>query len=360
MESNNIKQLMVFSAVDKYIEENKVESTEKEVNGYEFIEWGENNIYPTFINDVFQNSPTLKAICQSVIDYTIGNGVSGNNIPLSDERLEDIVSSIAYSYVIYGGFALNILRNRFGDVADVVPMDMRNIRSDKKNTTFYYSENYGKKSYGRCKYVTYPKFDKENKSQFSSIFYYKNTRFQTYSTPIWSAAVNAALIEYKVGEYHLNNLANGFSSNVLVSLNNGLPNEQQQLEIEENFNEKFCGSENSGRVVLAFSPDKEHAPTIDTIDTTDFADKYNSLIKYSREQLFASFRMNPNLCGIATESNGFNSEEYDSAYRLFNRVMIRSFQKVVCNSFDKIFGTQDTITITPFTLDEGEDNKNVE
>lgn len=171
------KQLMVFSAVDKYIEENKIEPTENEVRGYEFIEWGENNIYPTFINDVYQNSPTLKAIVQSIVDYVIGDGVECSQMIFNAEKLEDLVYSIVYSYAVYGGFAINVLRNRFGDVADLVAMDMRNIRSNKDNSLFYYSDKYGKRSYGRCKYATYPRFDKDNKQQFSSIFYYKNTRF---------------------------------------------------------------------------------------------------------------------------------------------------------------------------------------
>lgn len=357
MESKNLnKQFMVFSAVDRYIEENKIEPTEKDVNGYKFVEWGDRNFYPTFINDTYKNSPTLKAIVQSIIDYTIGNGVTSTELILTDEKLEDLVYSIVYSYAVYGGFAINVLRNRFGDIADLIPMDMRNIRSNKDNTVFYYSEYFGKRSYGRCKYVTYEKYDKDNKQQFNSIFYYKNTRFQTYPSPLWSAAVNSALIEYRIGEYHMNNLANGFSSNVMVCLNNGTPSDEIQEEIEENFNEKFTGSENAGRVMIAFSPDKEHAPSVEVIDTKDYAEKYNSLYNYSRQQLFTAFRCNPNLVGIATESNGFNSEEYTSSFKLFNRTVIKPIQKVICNTFDKIFGKQEVISIEPFTLENDNEN----
>lgn len=358
MNNNDVKkQIMVFSAVDKYLEENLIEPTEKDIHGFEFIEWGDRNFYPSFIYDVYSSSATLKTIIQSIVDYTIGSGVESNEFILNDEKLEDIVSSIAFSYSIYGGFALNILRNKFGAIADIIPMDMRNIRSNKDNTLFYYSEYFGKRSYGRCKYVTYEKFDVNNKQQFSSIYYYKNIKFQTYPSPVWSAATNAAIIENRIGEYHMNNLANGFSSNIMVCLNNGTPTDEVQEQIEEDFNEKFCGSENSGRVMIAFSPDKEHAPNVEVIETKDYADKYSTLYDYSRQQLFTSFRMNPNLCGIATKSNGFNSEEYDSSFKLFNKTTIQPIQKIICNTFDRVFGYQDVITIEPFDLEDKQDIK---
>lgn len=354
MKSN---ELMVFSAVDKYIEENKIEPTERDLNGYRFVEWGDRNYYPSFLNDTYQNSPTLKAIVQSIIDYTIGNGARSGEIILGDEKLEDLITGIVYSYSLYGGFALNILRNRFGDIADIVPLDLRNIRSNKDNTEFYYSEYFGKKSYGRCRYVTYEKYDKTNKTQFNSIFYYKNTRFQTYPSPLWSAAVNAALIEYKIGEYHMNNLANGFSSNVMVCLNNGTPTDEIQEEIEENFNEKFTGSENAGRVMIAFSPDKEHAPSVEVIDTKDYAEKYNSLFSYSQNQLFTAFRINPVLCGINQDNKGFSDQDFSESFKLFNRTVIRPIQKLVCNCFDKIFDKQGVIEIKPFSFDEEYEQK---
>lgn len=350
--TNDKRVALSFSAIDPYLQVNTILPTEGDINGQKFIQWGERNLYPTFIYDTYQNSPTLKAIITSLVDYTIGNGCKSNELVLSDEKLEDLVSAIAYSFAVYGGFALNILRNRLGTIADVVVLDLRNLRVNKDKSIFYYSEDYGVKSYGRGKYIEYPKFDPKDPRQSSSVFYYSNQRWQTYPQPLWSASVNAALIENKIGEYHINNLANGFSSNVMVCLNNGTPSIEVQDEIEKNFNERFCGSENSGRVIIAYSADRDHAPSIEEIKTTDFADKYNTLYNWSRQQLFTAFRCNPQLVGIATESNGFNSEEYNESFKLFNRTVVRPLQKVIVNTFNKIFCKDDVINITPFSLEE--------
>lgn len=150
----------------------------------------------------------------------------------------------------------------------------------------------------------------------------------------------------------MNNLANGFSSNVMVCLNNGTPTDEVQQEIEENFTEKFTGSENAGRVMIAFSPDKEHAPSVEVIDTKDYADKYNSLYEYSRQQLFTCFRVNPVLVGVNQENKGFSDQDFAESFKLFNRTVIRPIQKIVCNTFDKIFDAQDTILIKPFSIED--------
>lgn len=361
MSSDKKRMPLTFSAIDQYLVENIIEPTEGEISGQKFIQWGDRNLYPTFVHDAYFNSHTLKSVVRSVVDYVVGNGCHSNELAISDEKLEDLISAMAFSYAVYGGFAVNVLRNKIGGVADIVPLDMRCLRSNKENTIFYYSEDYGKKSYGRCKYLVYEKYDPNKKEQFSSIFYYKNERFQCYPSPLWSASLNAAIIENRVGEYHLNSLANGFSSNILINMNNGVPSDEQMEEIEENFNEKFCGSENAGRVVIAYNNDKEHAASIEKIDVDDYADRYTSLTKWCKESLFSSFRCNPQLVGIATESNGFNSEEYQQSYALFMRTVILPIQKIICNSFDKIFGKQGVVEITPFDmkLDNNNDEKTV-
>lgn len=82
----------------------------------------------------------------------------------------------------------------------------------------------------------------------------------------------------------------------------------------------------------------------------DYGDRYDSLAKRSRQQIFTAFRANPNLFGIPTENLGFSQEEYDAAFRLYNRTQIMPVQKLICRSIGKIFGDQNYMTIEPFTL----------
>ena len=58
-----------------------------------------------------------------------------------------------------------------------------------------------------------------------------------------------------------------------------------------------------------------------------------------------------------TESKGFAQEEFEQAFKLYNRTVVRPIQQIIVQTFKKIF-EGDYITITPFSLD-GENEKEV-
>ena len=177
---------------------------------------------------------------------------------------------------------------------------------------------------------------------------------------MWSSAVLSAEIERNIDRYHLNELENGFAPHYIVSFNNGIPSDEIREEIERNFNEKYTGHQNAGRVLINFCDDKDHGVEIETVDCDDFTDKYNALIDRSKEQLFTAFRCNPNLFGIST-AQGFNSEEYQSSFQLFQKTVIAPIQAKIQRILDEIFGVEDSIQIKPFSIsfDQPTSQKNI-
>lgn len=353
----NKKQVSVsFLAVDQYIVDNIVKPIEKEFKDKGFIYWGEYNDYPDYIENLYKNVATLKSIIDGLTDYICGDDIEIKNeifssfINSKGETLQDIIRYIAKDLGIYNGFALNIVKNKLGGIAEIYYLDFKKVRSNKEGTKFYYAKDWGK-SAGRVKYVEYDSFfTEEGKKQPNTIFYYKNETNAVYPYPIYGAAVIACEIEKLINEYHINLVNNGFSANYIVNFNNGIPTDQQKEEIEYNFYEKFTGVENCGRPMLVFNNTKDNEATVTKVDTDNFADKYNSLADRSREQIFTAFRCSPILFGIDQQKTGFNANEYASAFKLFNKTIVEPYQKIIKKSFDKIFDTNDLVEFTPFTI----------
>ena len=241
-----------------------------------------------------------------------------------------------------------MIRNRLGKVAEIYYLDFRNVRSDKKNENFFYSEDWGK-SYGRVKYLPYPKFNVDS-TDASSVFYYKNIYNQVYPSPLYAASIKACEIEKSINEYHLNSINNAFMGSYIINFNNGKPTDQQKEELEENVNEKFGGYQNAGRIVMSFNDNKENETTITKIDSEDFGTKYESLAKRSRQEIFTAFRAIPVLFGLMTETTGFSEQEFNEAFKLYNRTQIKPVQDLICDAFNKIFSTENALEITPFTI----------
>lgn len=344
-----------LAAIDQYVQANTVSSTEKKISGKDFISWGDNNAYPQFLWDLYSNCATLQTIVNGTSDYVMGDDITCNvndfekRINRKGETIVDLVSRLAVDYLIFGSFAIQVIRNFAGDVAELYWLDVNKLRSDEKNEIFYYSEDWNK-SYGRVKTIKYPKFNELDKNP-TSVYYFKGNKTRSvYGIPIWGAAVKNAQIETQITDFHLNEINNNFMTSKLISFNNGQPSDEQKYEIEKNLSEKFSGAGNAGRVMISFSESKENAPEVINLATDNFADRYGTLEKRNKEQIYCAFRATPVLFGLVTESNGFSTSEYADSYELFNRTVVAPIQKAIISALDKILGVEDSITIKPFSI----------
>lgn len=347
---------VAFAAIDQYVQQNIVESTEREVKGRDYIEWGDRNAYPSYLYRLYKTVPSLKSAINGSVEYVCGNAVNVSSYPQKGamnkklQKAAEFVHDLALSYWRYGGFAIQVIRTRTGEIAELYSVDLRNLRSSKDNEVFFYSEEWDKGS-GRIKALSYPKFMPEAREVASSILYVKNTSDQTYPEPIYGASVEACEIERAIKLYNLNAAKNGFAGGTIINFGDSEPEDAVKDEIEKNVNEKFAGPGNGGRIMLTWSDGKERAVSVETLEVQDFAEKYGVAAKESRQMIFTSFRANPNLFGIPTENLGFSAEEYKSTFELYNRTQIMPAQRLICESVGKIFGREDYMTIVPFTLE---------
>ena len=355
--NNNIEKAKVqLSALNPYLQDNKVENVEKEISGVDFLAWGTDNRYSDYLFSLYTDCATLQSIINGTVDFVCGNDIScnlqrfENTVNKKGDTIIDIIQRISTDYLIFGGFALQVIRNAVGEISELYWVDFTKIRSDKKNEVFFYSEDWCK-SYGRVKYIKYPKFNPDD-SNPSSIFYCKGNKTRgAYPVPIYNAAITACELEKKINQFHLSEINNNFLTSKIINFNSGIPDDDLKNEIERNLNEKFSGSENAGRILISFNANKDSETTVTDLPQDDFGERYDSLAKRSTSQIFTAFRATPNLFGLPTETTGFNEQEFAEAFKLYNRTAVKPIQKVIVDTFDKIFGVDGSITITPFNLE---------
>ena len=364
-----------FAAIDPYVDTNIILPVEKFVSAKDLMEWGTRNSYPDYLLDLYNNVPTLRAIINGNIDFITGDDVS--ILPLTQhlqngimnnrgDHIREQIKDISKDYEIYGGFALQIIRNLIGEVAEVYYIDMRFLRTNKEGNVFYYCEDWSKSV--RKDVIVYPAFmpnlnwdaldDEARNRNASSILYVKNVHSQVYPAPLYAASIKACEIERLIDDFHLSDINNHFVSSAIINFNNGIPDDDVKEQIEREFTEKFCGASNGGRTAFSWNPNKESATDIVEFEVKDFGERYKSLSDHSKQQIFTAFRANPNLFGIPTEGNGFANEQYAESFKLYNRTQIKPVQRMIADAYDKIYGQPKVLTIVPFSMD-GESEGNV-
>lgn len=365
---NESKRHISLAAIDPYVQSNIVSPKEKINSSRNLVEWGDGNRYPDYLLDLVNNVATLRSIVLGNVDFIAGDDISieALNESLVDgvmntkgDTIRQQVKDLAKDYEVYGGFALQVIRNYNGEVAEVYYIDMRYLRMNKECNVFYYSEHWA--DGGRKNVVVYPAFmpnlnwaslsEEERNRHASSILFVKNVHSQVYPAPMYAASILACETERAINEYHFNEIANGFAPQVIINFNNGDPGDKMKEEIENDVEEKFCGT-NGRTFILSFNKDKGSATTFETLKVEDFGQKYQALAERSRQEIFCSFRAIPLLFGLtAGTSTGFSTDEFEQSFKLYNRTQIRPVQRMISEAYERIYGRTGVLTIKPFSLD---------
>jgi hypothetical protein len=177
------------------------------------------------------------------------------------------------------------------------------------------------------------------------IYYIKpyKSGFYYYSPVDYQGGLQYAELEEEVSNYHLNNIMNGLSPSMLINFNNGTPNQQERQLIETRIAQKFSGTSNAGKFILAFNDNKESQAEITPVQLSDAHNQYQFLSEESTSKIMVAHRIvSPMLLGIKDGSGlGNNAEEIKTASLLMDNTVIRPFQELLIDSFDNILAYND-------------------
>ena len=330
-----------------------------------YVKYGEDNNFPDYLWDLFKNSSQMSSIIQQMKDYIIGNGIE-SDFPLKvvnrkGDTFNLFIEKIVMSYLIYGGFAYQIIRNKLGEVKELYCLDFRYVRTNEDEDTIYYSKEWSK---GRRTPIVYPRCTVGSKLP-DSVFYYKGKlTAEVYPMPMYISALTSIEISTQIPAYHLGNLCNGFNPSVLINFNNGsnLP-EDVMNEIEEKVNEKFSGTENAGRILLSFNDDKEHSTEMMRLPSDGLVDQYNTLADKVEKDIYTAFRINRVLLGDSSNETGFSKQPYIEAFSLYQKSVVGPIQAEIEEVVNNILG-DGSLKFDKFTIDwseygADEDNSNI-
>ena len=362
MAKNNKQQQVDKMAFSIFEQPVKVIPTfvEKENTGKPYLNYGVDNRFPNYLWDLYMRSALLQSIVNGTADYANGNGITyAENANVQrlakvankdGETLEDIVKKITIDYLVFGGFAFQVIYNKMGEIGEIYWLDFRNCRRSKDGDKIYYSEDWIKHAND---YIEYDVFDPEKKDK-SQVFYFKGHISRgIYPVPRYNGALSAIETSTEISKFHLNSILNNFSGNFIINMNSGIPSEDVQDEIERKIKAKFTGADNAGKFLVAFNDSKENAVSVERIQDDNFDKKYESLRTDTYKEIFIAFRCIPQIIGFSLEGTGFNKQEFMEAYELYNRTVVKPIQADLERTFDRVFGIENSMKIIPFTL-EGE------
>ena len=254
----------------------------------------------------------------------------------------DCVRKLAYDLKLMGQCAVQVIYSQDrSKVARLEHMPVETLRAEKSTDgeikAYYYANDWTKVK-PNTKLQKIPAFGESNQSL--EIMYIKPYRagFFYYSPVDYQGGLQYSELEEEVSNYHLNNIMNGLAPSMLINFNNGVPNEEEREMIEQRIYQKFSGSSNAGKFILAFNDNAESQANIDPVQLSDAHNQYQFLSDESTKKIMVSHRVvSPMLLGIKDQSGlGNNADELKTASILMDNTVIRPFQTLLIDHFEKI------------------------
>ena len=157
-----------------------------------YVKYGENNDFPNYIFELYNNSSQFNSIVETMKNYILGSGVLSNFhlkiVNRKGDSFENFIEKLVYDYLIFGSFSFQVTRNKLGNISELNWIDIRYARTNEDEDKIYYSTEWSK---NRRQPKVYDRFTIG--SQFpTSIFYYKGRRTRdVYGVPMYLAALTS-------------------------------------------------------------------------------------------------------------------------------------------------------------------------
>lgn len=291
-----------------------------------FIKYGADNKFPNQLLEFYNSIPEHNSAVDFIESNIIGEGISVSDLDYWD------IKKIVLDFLIFGGYTIQIIKQRNNGV-QYAYVDSSKCRLSTDKSQVGYSDNWFEH---RPTIKWYPLVS-DNKTE--GIFWYKNTKSRdTYPMPPYMSCHLSLDTMTSIMSYHNNNAKNGFTPNVLINFNGGVPDDKTQAAIEQGIINKFTG-EAGQRFVLSFNENKDTETTFQKLENDNLDAKFETLQVFIQNQIIIAHKLTSGtLIGIKPESQGFSKTEYEEALSIFKEVTIKSFQNELQYSLKQLTG----------------------
>ena len=337
----------------KQYEERSYEETPSNAG---WINYGDDNLFPQYLIDLYKSSATHNALCTSIAYMIFGDGI---NVESADARLkmaewglEDEVRKACLDLKIQGGFALEVVYSiDRTTVAKVRHCPFENIRSaevdeNEEVNYLYYSKDWADR---QCEPEMVCAFDPEKAVEHPvQILYVKpfSPGSYYYPKPDYIGSIDYIELDKEIGKYHINNIKNGLAPSFSIHFKNGVPTQEERFKIRADIERQLSGATNAGKFIVTYSDSPDRKPDFEPFPLSDAHNQYQFLSTEVADKIMVGHRVvSSAMFGVKTAGQLGNTQELEVASMLFDRQVVKPYQKVVERALEAIFRAAGTPTL---------------
>jgi len=321
-----------------------------------WAEYGVDNNFYQYLIDRYTYSPTNNAVINNICKLIYGRGLNVLNASKKPQEYAQVITLFKKDDTkrwiqdckMLGQFALQIIYSPDRKmIQSVHHIPVQLLRPEKCNKdgiieAYYYSDNWQDTKKFPPKRI--PAFG-QSKEKLEIMFCQPYTVGMKYFSYVdYQGALPYAVLEQEISDYLINEVQNGFSGTKIINFNNGIPTDEEMDETERKVTGKLTGARGK-RVIVSFNHSDAQKTTVDDIPLNDAPQHYEYLSEECTRKLLLGHNVtSPLLFGISS-SNGFssNADELKNSFVLYYNMVIKPFQDLIIDAFDKVLAYNGTV-----------------
>lgn len=316
-------------------------------SGQGWVNWGRRNDYPAQLAELYYNSVTHKACVDFTHTAILGGGVDydtmevdSNDIrPNYQETWNDLISSLIFDYTLFGGFAMQIIKNRDGKTYSFFHQPFSQVRFSPKNAdgvieSYWVSSDWTQTGLYQPIELESFSFTDEKDLEMGKAYLFVYTKYtpmmDTYPSPHYISALKSIQSEIELQRYDLRSITNNFSASGILTLNR-VDDEDEKRMLIEGITAMYTGSDNANSLLINFKENNDDTPASfvkiekDASGSVDLFEKTNERVTQkiiSAHKITSKALIGYDLSGASLQGNGNTmSIAYDLYMRLFGGTM---------------------------------------
>ena len=321
-----------------------------------WIQYGDDNLFPQYLIDLYHSSATHNALCTSIAYMIYGDGVFADSVDarlkIQEWGLEDELRKACLDLKIQGGFALEVVYNiDRTTISKVRHCPFENIRSgqvdaDEEVNYVFYSRDWDDSSIDPEPVCV---FDPEKRNQHPvQILYVKpfSPGSYYYPKPDYIGSINYIELDKEIGTYHINNIKNGLAPSFTIHFKNGVPSQEERNRIRTDIERQLSGATNAGKFIVTYSDSPDRKPDFEPFPLSDADKQYEFLSTEVSDKIMVGHRVvSSAMFGVKTAGQLGNTQELETASRLFDKQVVKPYQRILLNAVDSVLRAAGTPSV---------------
>lgn len=313
-----------------------------ETSNSRWVPFGEDNLYPYILLDMYQSSPFHSAVIEYKTRVLLSGGleITGPSSTLEEKLAlekvklqlnKDYIERLTKEYLIHQRlcFFVKHTSDTKSHVELIGAEKVRNTNPDKIDSNGYFVSKDWRKRRGSGIEKYYPAYDRFAKDEDIQVKVFQSTSpgQDVYAIPSYSTAANWIWLDGQIAFFQKQNMENSINPSAIIKLYQTFASDEEERDFVHGLQNNFASARNTGKTMVFVANSKETAPDIEIMEANKL-DRAFSLVQTNIVSNVAyAHLINPVLMGIQTSGKLGVTQELLDSFLIFNNIYIKPIQE---------------------------------